>query len=77
MFGSMSRISLPRNILSNSFLFSGLDPKEVDIVVMAMEEANFGNGQRVIQKGDDGDCLYVIESGTLVLKTFCKSLSSC
>jgi len=57
-----------RSVLHKSFLFSGLDPKEVEVVVMAMEEVNLDANQRVIQQGDDGDCLYVIEDGVFHCK---------
>ena len=46
-----------------AFMFSGLDPKEKQIVVDAMEEKNFVEGQVVIQEGDEGDCLYVVANG--------------
>ena len=46
-------------------MFSSLDDKELEIVIDAMELKEFGPGDKVIQQGDDGDELYVVESGTL------------
>ena len=48
-----------------SFLFSNLDQKELDIVIGAMEEKRYDKGEYVIKQGDQGDSLYVVESGSL------------
>ena len=45
--------------------FQNVDSKEIDIVINAMEEKNFNPGQAVIQQGDNGDCLFIVESGEL------------
>ncbi len=39
-----------RTVLTRSFLFSGLDAKELEIVVMAMEEVKMGAGERIIKQ---------------------------
>jgi len=46
-------------------MFSGLSAKEKDIVVDAMEEKNVYKNEAVITEGDEGDCLYVVCTGTL------------
>lgn len=46
-------------------MFSGLDAKEKQIVVDAMEEKKVFKNEAVIREGDQGDCLYVVGSGTL------------
>merc|ERR1719160_1089505 len=51
--------------LGKSFLFSGLEEKEFKIVVDAMEEVNCEAKDRPIKQGDDGDFLFVIETGKL------------
>lgn len=51
--------------IANSFMFSGLDEKEKQIVVDAMEEKKCFKKETVITEGDEGDCLYVVASGTL------------
>jgi len=49
--------------LSESFLFNTLSEKDQNIVLDAMKEENFKEGDIVIKEGDDGDVLYVVESG--------------
>jgi cAMP-dependent protein kinase regulator len=46
-------------------MFSALDDKEKEIVVNAMRERKTSKGECVIKEGDQGDELYVVESGTL------------
>lgn len=51
--------------MSQAFMFSALDEKEQTIVVNAMEELIIPSGTKIIQQDDEGDCLYVVGSGTL------------
>ena len=51
--------------LMQAFMFSALDEKEMAIVVDAIEEVHYKPGDNVIQQGDQGDCMYVLESGSL------------
>eukprot|EP01017_Pseudomicrothorax_dubius_P013268 TRINITY_DN1577_c0_g1_i1.p1 TRINITY_DN1577_c0_g1~~TRINITY_DN1577_c0_g1_i1.p1 ORF type:complete len:351 (-),score=142.75 TRINITY_DN1577_c0_g1_i1:143-1195(-) len=53
------------NRLSQAFMFSALDDNEKEIIILAMEEKKFRQGDKVIVQGDDGDDLYVVDSGTL------------
>jgi cAMP-dependent protein kinase regulator len=46
-------------------MFSSLDPKEMNIVVDAMKEKIAKAGETIIKQGEDGDNLFVVESGTL------------
>ena len=46
-------------------MFSGLNEGEKQIVVDAMEEKKVFKNEAVIKEGDQGDCLYVVGSGTL------------
>jgi cAMP-dependent protein kinase regulator len=46
-------------------MFENLDDKDSAIVIDAMEEKKFKTGDRVIKEGDDGDELFVVESGSL------------
>jgi len=48
-----------------AFMFNNLDEKEFEVVVGAIEEASFAAGAAVITEGDQGDCMYVLESGSL------------
>ena len=43
--------------------FQNVDSKEIDIVINAMEEKNYNPGQAVIQQGDNGNYLFIVESG--------------
>lgn len=58
----LSRLSAT---LSNVFLFSELDKPDMDLVLLAMKEEAFSAGTKVINEGDDGDYLFVIEKGSL------------
>lgn len=51
--------------LSKSFLFSALEEQDLLIVVGAMKEVNAEPKQRLINQGDSGDFLFVVESGRL------------
>lgn len=46
-------------------MFQALDAAEKEIVVGAMEEKSYKAGDWVIKQGEEGDVLYVIESGNL------------
>ncbi len=51
--------------LSQAFMFSSLNPQELSIVLDAMLSVKKKAGEEVIVEGDEGDCLYVVESGVL------------
>ena len=51
--------------LSQAFMFSALNPDELGIVLGAMQRVEKKAGDLVIKQGDDGDNLYVVETGTL------------
>jgi len=57
--------------LGRSFMFSALEESETNVLVDAMEEVKPDKGARPINQGDDGDFLYVTESGKL--QCFCKT----
>ena len=46
------------------FIFNALDAKEMEIVIAAMEEKAFKAGEVVITQGDEGNNLFVVDSGT-------------
>lgn len=54
-----------RDRLSQAFMFAMLDEKEKNIVINAMEECKFAAGDNVIKQGDDGEVLYVVDTGIL------------
>ncbi len=51
--------------LDQAFMFSALDEKEKSVVVDAMTERKAQPGEFIIQEGEDGDNLYVVEQGEL------------
>ncbi len=44
-------------------MFSAVSPHDLKIVIDAMDEWKVNTGEYVIKEGEDGDCLYIIESG--------------
>jgi len=54
-----------KGCLQKSFLFSVMDDQDLTIVIGAMKEVIAEPQQRVINQGDQGDFLFVIESGRL------------
>lgn len=52
-----------RAAVSDNFLFSNLDSKNMEEVIDAMFEKTVEAGETVITQGEDGDFFYVIESG--------------
>lgn len=47
-------------------MFNALDEKEFEIVVDSIEEVKVQQGDLIIKEGDEGDCMYVVEQGTLI-----------
>jgi len=54
-----------RDCLRKSFLFAELEEHDLGIIVGAMTEVTAEPGKRIINQGDAGDFLFVIEAGTL------------
>jgi len=52
-----------KSCLTKGFLFSSLEDNDLSIVIGAMKEMSMTPGQRAIEQGDQGDFLFVIESG--------------
>ncbi len=58
-------------------MFSCLNPQELDIVLGAMQYVKKQPSEVIIKEGDDGDNLYVVESGVLTCtKHFVRYLST-
>lgn len=51
--------------LMQAFMFQALDEKEFKIVVDAIEEVSGKSGEAIITEGDQGDCMFVLEQGSL------------
>ena len=48
-----------------SFLFNSLEDKELKTVIDSFEEKKYKAGENVITQGDEGDVLYLVDSGEL------------
>ena len=46
-------------------MFNALDQNELNIVLDAIEEVRVQADQPVITEGDQGDCMYVLNTGAL------------
>ncbi len=46
-----------------SFLFKAMDDKNLEIIVNALEEFSFNQGQDIITQGESGSVLYLLDSG--------------
>lgn len=51
--------------LEPSFLFHALDKEEMNTVILAFKEKNVEAGTRIIEAGDDGECMFLIETGSV------------
>ena len=47
-------------------MFHSLDQKEFEIVLDSIEEVKVQAGDILIREGDEGDCMYVVDSGDLL-----------
>jgi len=57
-------------------MFSSLSPEELSIILDAMQSVKKKPGELVIVEGEEGDCLYVVESGVLTCtKVIVRSIS--
>ena len=54
-----------RKKLEMAFMFSALDEKDKEVVIDAMTEVKAEADQQVIRQGEQGDCLYIVDSGNL------------
>eukprot|EP00747_Dinoflagellata_sp_TGD_P166422 gnl/TRDRNA2_/TRDRNA2_189184_c0_seq1.p1 gnl/TRDRNA2_/TRDRNA2_189184_c0~~gnl/TRDRNA2_/TRDRNA2_189184_c0_seq1.p1 ORF type:complete len:409 (-),score=124.61 gnl/TRDRNA2_/TRDRNA2_189184_c0_seq1:154-1380(-) len=62
------RKAMLQKVLQKSFLFAQLEKQDMNTVLDAMKECRFDAGTRVINEGDAGDYLFVVEEGTLDCK---------
>lgn len=56
---------LIRDLLSKSFLFMNLEPKDMQIIINAMSIRKVKAEEQIIKQGDDGFELYIVGSGKL------------
>lgn len=53
------------NKMKMSFMFNSLEENDLNKVIDAFEEIKFNAGEYVIKQGDQGNVLYLVESGKL------------
>ena len=51
--------------MAANFIFASLDDKDKKTVIDAMEEKSFKRGETVIQQGESGNELFIVENGHL------------
>ena len=51
--------------LIHSFMFNNLETNDMKIIIDAMEYQKFSKGDIIINQGDQGDCLFIVEQGEL------------
>lgn len=61
---SESQMNRLRLILMKSFMFSALNSKDMETVLLAMKEQVFHPGDKIITEGDEGNFLCIIEEGS-------------
>ena len=72
---SESQIQRIKERVLKSFIFNSLEEKDLNTVIDAMEEKRYQNQDTIIQQGDSGDVLYLVDSGELFCyKRFVKIL---
>lgn len=54
-----------KEVLNKSFLFKTLSNEDMDVILGAMLEKVCEKDSHIIEQGDDGDCLFVVEDGTV------------
>lgn len=59
------QITAIKSRLIHSFMFNSVEAIDLKIVIDAMEEKKFAKGDVIINQGDQGDCLYIVEEGEL------------
>eukprot|EP00930_Biecheleria_cincta_P032185 TRINITY_DN2233_c0_g1_i1.p1 TRINITY_DN2233_c0_g1~~TRINITY_DN2233_c0_g1_i1.p1 ORF type:complete len:424 (+),score=127.91 TRINITY_DN2233_c0_g1_i1:56-1273(+) len=57
-----------KHVMNKSFLFNTLDRQNFSVILQAFQEKTIAAGERIIQEGDDGDCMFLIESGAFDCK---------
>ena len=62
---SEEQIARIKSRILSSFIFSSLEKNDLEIIIKAMEEKRFIKGENVITQGQDGNCLYIVETGEL------------
>lgn len=62
---SDQQVQIINEKLSSSFMFMNLEPSDKQTVINAIKVTEVAEGVKIINEGDEGDCLYVIASGVV------------
>jgi len=54
-----------RSILHGSWLFQALDDEDIKILIPAMSRVTVDHSNYIIRQGEEGNCLFLIDSGAL------------
>jgi len=57
-----------KNVMNKSFLFNTLDRQNYSVILQAFQEKTISSGVKIITEGEDGDCMFLIESGAFDCK---------
>lgn len=58
-----ARVAFAARAIAASPLFRTLPPERVELIARALLTGRFRKGQLIFQQGDDGDAMYLVESG--------------
>ena len=67
------QISRIKDKCMQSFIFNSLEDKELKTVIDSFEEKKYNAGQPVITQGEEGDVLYLVDSGELTCEKVFKA----
>lgn len=70
-----ARLQIKERLLQ-SFLFKGLEERDLETCIDAMDVKQYFSGQNVINQGEEGNELFVVESGSLDCSKLNKGSSS-
>lgn len=59
--------SIPAELLVKSHCFGCVEPSVLELLAEQMTPASLKEGEELFHEGEDGDCLYLIQSGELVV----------
>jgi CRP-like cAMP-binding protein len=70
MWGGEKELAKREKQIAKVRIFSGLSRGEIRVLCTALERVVFSDQNKVVvREGDDGDCMYVVESGSLMVRT--------
>jgi len=74
---SLASMNIIKGALDKNFIFSSLTESEIKDSIDAMQLLNIPAGETIIAKGDNGNCFYIVESGTFTFKVNGRLVGTC